>query len=117
MNQKLVGALEVLEKEKGISKEIVSEALEAALIAAYKRHYGTSQNVEVTFDTDTGDIKVLQVKEVVDEVFDSQSEIALVDARERNRAYESGRKLSSKSLQRTLVELRLKQLNKSSCNG
>ena len=61
MNQKLVGALEVLEKEKGISKEIVSEALEAALIAAYKRHYGTSQNVEVTFDTDTGDIKVLQV--------------------------------------------------------
>lgn len=93
MNQKLVGALEVLEKEKGISKEIVSEALEAALIAAYKRHYGTSQNVEVTFDTDTGDIKVLQVKEVVDEVFDSQSEIALVDARERNRAYEPGDKI------------------------
>lgn len=93
MNKELIGALEILEKEKGISKEVIKEALEAALIAAYKRNYGTSQNVEVKFDEDTGDIKVLQVKEVVEESFDSQTEIALADAREKNRAYEVGDKI------------------------
>lgn len=50
MSKELASALETLEKEKGISKEIVIDALEAALVSAYKRNYGTSQNVEVDFN-------------------------------------------------------------------
>lgn len=46
----MLNALDTLEAEKGVSKEIVIEALEAALVSAYKRHYGQSQNVEVEFN-------------------------------------------------------------------
>jgi len=93
MSQELVTAFEVLEKEKGISKDIVKEALEAALVSAYKRNYGTSQNVEVKFDEKKGNVTVYQVKEVVEEVFDSQSEISIEEAREKNKAYEEGDKI------------------------
>ncbi|MCC5894888.1 MAG: transcription termination/antitermination protein NusA [Alkalibacterium sp.] len=93
MSKELAAALETLEKEKGISKEIVIEALEAALVSAYKRNYGTSQNVEVLFDEDKGTITVNQVKEVVEDVYDSQLEVSLDEAREKNRAYEVGDKI------------------------
>lgn len=90
MSKELAAALETLEKEKGISKEIVIEALEAALVSAYKRNYGTSQNVEVVFNDEKGTITVYQVKEVVEDVYDSQSEISLTEAREIKKAYELG---------------------------
>lgn len=93
MSKELAAALETLEKEKGISKEIVIDALEAALVSAYKRNYGTSQNVEVLFDEGSGQITVNQVKEVVEDVYDSQLEISLEEARERNKAYEVGDKI------------------------
>lgn len=50
MSKEMLNALDTLEAEKGVSKEIVIEALEAALVSAYKRHYGQSQNVEVEFN-------------------------------------------------------------------
>ena len=50
MSKDMLNALEALEMEKGISKEIVIDALEATLVYAYKRHYGQAQNVEVEFD-------------------------------------------------------------------
>ncbi len=90
MSNELAAALDTLEKEKGISKEIVIDALEAALVSAYKRNYGTSQNVEVVFDDNKGTITVFQVKEVVEDVYDSQLEVSLAEAREKNRAYEVG---------------------------
>lgn len=86
----MLNALDTLEAEKGVSKTIVIEALEAALISAYKRHYGQSQNVEVDFDENEGDINVYAVKEVTDEVMDSQLEISLKDATAINPAYEVG---------------------------
>ncbi|GEK90896.1 transcription termination/antitermination protein NusA [Alkalibacterium kapii] len=93
MSKELASALETLEKEKGISKEIVIDALEAALVSAYKRNYGTSQNVEVDFNEKKGTITVYQVKEVVEDVYDSQLEISLEEARERKKAYELGDKI------------------------
>lgn len=90
MSKELVEALNALEKEKGVKKEVVVEALEAALVSAYKRNYGQSHNVEVQFDKVAGDIHVFAVKEVVEEVFDSQLEISLEDAVKINRAYELG---------------------------
>lgn len=90
MSKEMLNALDTLEAEKGVSKTIVIEALEAALISAYKRHYGQSQNVEVDFDENEGDINVYAVKEVTDEVMDSQLEISLKDATAINPAYEVG---------------------------
>lgn len=69
------------------------EALEAALVSAYKRHYGQANNVEVEFDEKKGNIHVYAVKEVTDEVMDSQLEVSLKDAMAINKAYEVGDKI------------------------
>ncbi len=90
MSKEMIEALDALETEKGVKKEVVIEALEAALTSAYKRNYNQAQNVEVTFDGKKGDIKVYAVKEVTEEVFDSRLEVALKDAVEINKAYEIG---------------------------
>ncbi|EJE98660.1 transcription termination factor NusA [Liquorilactobacillus mali] len=90
MSKELLNALDALEVEKGIKKDVVLEALEAALVSAYKRNYGQAQNVEVEFDKTRGDIHVFAVKEVVAEVFDSRLEVSLEEAVQINRAYEIG---------------------------
>ena len=90
MSKELLGALDVLETEKGIKKEVVIEALEAALVSAYKRNYDQAQNVEVNFDQRKGDIHVFAVKKVVDQVYDSRLEVSLDDALAINKGYELG---------------------------
>ena len=50
MSKELLNALDALEVEKGVKKEVVIEALEQALVSAYKRNYGQAHNVEVEFD-------------------------------------------------------------------
>jgi N utilization substance protein A len=95
MSDALVEAFKLLESEKGISTEVIKEALESALVSAYKKEYGTSQNVDVVFDTEKGTIKVFQIKEVVEEVTNKSTEISLTDAREENFAYELGDKIRS----------------------
>ncbi|MCZ3393459.1 transcription termination/antitermination protein NusA, partial [Enterococcus faecium] len=56
MSKEMITALDILEKEKGIKKEVIVEALEAALVSAFKRNYGQAQNVEVEFNDRKGDI-------------------------------------------------------------
>lgn len=93
MSKEMLRALDALEQEKGIAKEVVIEALEAALVSAYKRHYGQAQNVEVEFDEKKGDIHVYAVKEVTEEVMDSQLEVSLEEALKIHKAYEIGDKI------------------------
>lgn len=93
MGKELIQAFETLENEKGISKEVIIDALEAALVSAYKRNYKQAQNVDVHFDEKKGEIKVYAVKEVVDMVMDSTLEVSLEEAHERNTAYEVGDKI------------------------
>ena len=90
MSKEMIQALDALEQEKGVKKEVVIEALEAALVSAYKRNYNQAQNVDVKFDPKQGDIHVYAVKEVTDEVFDSRLEVSLKDALAINKAYEIG---------------------------
>lgn len=90
MNKEFIEALEALEAEKEISKEVLIEAIESALVAAYKKNYGTSQNVEVTIDQETGDIGILHLMGVVDEVDDDMVEISIDDAKEIDSRYEIG---------------------------
>lgn len=90
MSSDLLEALTSIEKEKGISKDVILEALEAALISAYKRNFHQAQNVRVNINEETGKIEVFARKEVVEEVTDPLLEISLADAQNINRQYEIG---------------------------
>ena len=114
MNKELLEALDVLEKEKNISKEVLIEAIENSLLSACKNNYGTSDNVKVIIDPQTCDYQVLQEKEVVEEYESNTNEekalkISLEEAREIDADYSIGDKvlipLKSKNLGRiaTLV--------------
>ncbi|MCF6097449.1 transcription termination factor NusA [Thermovorax subterraneus] len=84
MNIEFIEALDQIEKEKGISKEILLEAIEAALVSAYKKNYGTAQNVKINIDRATGEVKVFSQKTVKEEVKDQLLEISLVEAKKIN---------------------------------
>ena len=82
MNKELMEALDILEKEKEISKDTFFEAIENSLITACKNHFGKSDNVKVEIDRDTCDFLCYAEKEVVEEVEDDCLQITLEDARE-----------------------------------
>lgn len=90
MNTEFIEALEELEREKGISMDVLLEALEAALISAYKRNFGSLQNVRVSLDRSSGEIKVYARKTVLENVEDERSEISLAGAHQRDPRYEIG---------------------------
>ncbi len=85
-----MNAIDDLIQEKGLTKEIVMEAIESALVAAYKKNYGTSQNVRVAFDGDLDGLEVLMRKDVVEEVEDEFTQISLQDAMEIDDRYQVG---------------------------
>jgi transcription termination/antitermination protein NusA len=87
MNTDFIEALSEIEREKGIGKEVLIEAIEAALISSYKRNFNTAQNVRVDINRLTGVIRVFARKTVVDEVLDPRLEISLYAAREINPNY------------------------------
>lgn len=90
MNEDFIDALNEIEKDKGITKDIIFEALESALISSYKKNFGASQNVEVIMDKETGAVNVYALKEVVEEVENEYLEISLEEARDIDRVYEIG---------------------------
>ena len=90
MNSELMEALNILEREKNISKEALLEAIEQSLLQACKNHYGKADNVKVTIDPETCDFTVMAEKTVVEEVEDPVTEISLSDAKMRDSKYELG---------------------------
>ncbi len=86
----LLGALSDLCLEKGIEPSVILEALEAAMVAAYKRNFASAQNVAVDINKDTGVVKVYAQKTVVENVEEGMhhSQISLAEAREISGAYE-----------------------------
>jgi len=83
-----IEAIQELEKEKGISAEVLFEAIEAALISAYKKNFSSLQNVRINIDRLTGEIKVYSRKNVVDDTEDLRLHISLEEARKINPNYE-----------------------------
>ncbi len=73
-------ALDELEKEKGILKEELLETIETALLAAYKKNYGEKDNVKVTINRNSGDVKVYSQRLIVENVENPDEEISLEDA-------------------------------------
>ncbi|SFX35211.1 NusA antitermination factor [Thermoactinomyces sp. DSM 45891] len=88
MNAEFIEALGQLEKEKGISKDILIEAIEAALISGYKRNFHSAQNVRVDIDRMSGRVRVFARKNVVEDVLDPRLEISLDAAKEINPSFE-----------------------------
>lgn len=87
----LLDAMDILEKEKGIKKEVIIEALKDALANAYQKNYeDNAANVEVEISDRTGEFKVYAAKTVVEEVTNDVEEISLADALRVNRGYELG---------------------------
>ena len=93
MNKELMEALDVLEKEKEISKETLFEAIENSLMTACKKHFGKADNVHVEINRETCDFLVYAEKEVVptkDDVEDDCLQIALEDAQEISKRAQVG---------------------------
>ena len=67
MNTELLEALDILEKEKNISKDVMLEAIENSLLSACKNHFGTSDNIKIVMDRNTCDYSVYAEREVVEE--------------------------------------------------
>ena len=89
-NNELLEALNILEREKNISKETLLEAIENSLVTACKNHFGTSENIKVTMDPQTCEYHVFQEKTVVDQVEDPVEQISLVNAKMLDSKYEIG---------------------------
>lgn len=90
MNAEFMQAFQQLGREKGIAPDVLFEAVEAALISAYKRNFGSAQNVRVTMDRTTGDIHVFARRTVTETVEDPRLEISLAEARNLDQRYELG---------------------------
>lgn len=90
MNEEFMEALQQFEKEKGIPRHILIEAIESALVSAYKRDQKESANIRVQLNAQTGAVRVFSYREVVEDVEDEQAQIALQDARHIDPHYEIG---------------------------
>ena len=82
-NKELIEALNQLEKEKNISKDVLLEAIEDSLIAACKNHFGKADNIHVNIDRNTGEVRVYADLTVVEEVEDPVTEIGITEAKLR----------------------------------
>ena len=89
-NRELIEALNQIEKEKDISKDILLEALETSLVAACKNNYGRADNIKVNIDRVTGEVNVFAMKEVVEEVTDPVMQISLAQAKMKDSRKEIG---------------------------
>ena len=90
MNKELLEALEILEKEKNISKDTLLEAIENSLLTACKNHFGKADNVRVNINPVTCDFAVYAEKEVVEEVEDKLLQISLAEAKMMDPKYDLG---------------------------
>ena len=84
----LIEAMNMVAKEKGIDKELIFEAIETSLVTACKKNFGTTNNVSVVIDRQTGEVTVYSQKLVVEEVCDENAEISLEEAKDIDVAYE-----------------------------
>ena len=90
MNTEFFTALDLFVKEKGIPQEYIIERIEAGLVNALKRESGETCNIKVRLDPAKKDVKVVRVKNIVEEVTDPETEISLADAKAISRRYTLG---------------------------
>ena len=113
MNSEFFEALDLIEREKGISKEYMLEKVEAALVSAYKRDKNGNSNVRVAIDSVKKTVKMFQQLDIVETVEDPDTQISLEGAKEHNKRYKLGGiceiEIKTKNLRR-LAALTAKQV-------
>lgn len=103
MNKELIEAINLLEKENNISKDVLLEAIENSLLTAYKNNYGRADNVKVNINRETGDFSIVAEREVVETVEDPMTQVSLAEAKLLNSKYELGQtSFSSLTIPRSL---------------
>lgn len=80
MNKEFINALEEIEKDKGIKKSVILEAIEKALLKSYEKNFDENSNVEIKINENTGDVSVYALKEIVEKVENPNTEISLEEA-------------------------------------
>lgn len=90
MNGEFIEAVHEISKEKGIQEDVLFDALESALSSAYKKNFGSAQNVKISMNRETGDVHVYAEKSIVEQVEDNLLEISLDDAKKIDRNYNLG---------------------------
>ncbi len=77
----LIDALRQISREKGIDEEVIFEAIETSLVTACKKNFGSTANIKVVINRDTGEVAVYAQKNVVEQVADPATEISVDEAR------------------------------------
>lgn len=90
MNQEVISAIKAICKERNLSIDILADAIENAMVSAYKKNYSINCNVRASFDKETGKTQIWVSKNVVDEVYDDKTEISLENAKKINPFFEVG---------------------------
>lgn len=111
-NPELIEALNAIEKEKDISKEILLEAIENSLVAACKNEYGKADNIRVNLDRETGEFHVYQDKVVVEEVEDAMLEMSQTEAEVKYPGTGLGETVSIEVTPKTLDVLQPRKQNR-----
>ena len=88
MNVEFISAIQELGKEKGIDSELLFRAIEEALVSAYKKNFGSNQDVKVEMNKETGEFHVWAIRTVVDKEELADNEISLEDAQAINPRYQ-----------------------------
>lgn len=86
----IIDALNQLEREKSVSKELIMEAIETSLVAAGQKEYGSDAIIEAKMDRETGEISVVSKKLIVEEVENDKCEISLSEAKAMSKKNELG---------------------------
>jgi len=95
MKSELMSVIDQIGREKGIEKEKVLAALEAALLTAAKKRFGQGDNIQVDIDSDTGEISIVSKKTIAENVVDAKTEISLEEARKIDEEAEMGDEIGS----------------------
>jgi N utilization substance protein A len=95
MNSELLAVIAQIQREKGINSEKIIKAVESALLTAAKKRYGSSDNIQVKVDPETGEIEAFYIKKIVDQVTDPKLEILLEEAKQMDSDAEIGDEIGS----------------------
>lgn len=90
MNKEFIKALDDIEREKGVKKSVILQALEKALVKSYEENFESNSNVEIKINEVTGDIKIFSLKQVVDKVENRFTQISLEEAKQNLKSAEIG---------------------------
>ena len=81
MSKALIAGINQVATDKGLDREVIFEAIEAALVSAYKRNYGPLANVTAQVDRVNGEMRILTEREVVEDIFNERTEILVSEAK------------------------------------